>query len=126
MHLNAPGLNVIGAGEPALPGVSIGHNGKVAFGLTIFSIDQEDLYVYQTNPANPNQYRYGGGWENFKAHHPEDFERFRTNEFPFGRLGRAEEIGDVAAFLLSARASWVTGANVPVDGGQGRPSARKF
>ncbi len=66
VHLNAPGLDVIGAGEPALPGVSIGHNGKVAFGLTIMSIDQEDLYVYETNPANPNQYRYGGGWEDFR------------------------------------------------------------
>ena len=67
VHLNAPGLNVIGAGEPALPGVSIGHNGKVAFGLTIFSIDQEDLYVYETNPANPMQYRYQGGWETFRV-----------------------------------------------------------
>lgn len=63
VHLNAPGLDVIGAGEPALPGVSIGHNGKVAFGLTIFSIDQEDLYVYETNPANPMQYRYKDSWE---------------------------------------------------------------
>ena len=45
-HLVAPGLNVIGAGEPALPGVSIGHNERIAFGLTIFSIDQEDLYFY--------------------------------------------------------------------------------
>jgi penicillin amidase len=67
VHLNAPGMNVIGAGEPALPGVSIGHNGKVAFGLTIFSIDQEDLYVYETNPANPQQYRYKGGWEDFRV-----------------------------------------------------------
>lgn len=66
VHLNAPGLDVIGAGEPALPGVSIGHNGKVAFGLTIMSIDQEDLYVYETNPANPNQYRYQGKWEDFR------------------------------------------------------------
>ena len=47
-HLNAPGLNVIGAGEPALPGISIGHNERIAFGLTIFAIDQEDLYVYET------------------------------------------------------------------------------
>ncbi len=46
-HLNAPGLNVIGAGEPALPGISIGHNERIAFGLTIFPIDQEDLYVYR-------------------------------------------------------------------------------
>jgi len=67
VHLNAPGLDVIGAGEPALPGVSIGHNGKVAFGLTIMSIDQEDLYVYETNPANPNQYRYQGKWEDFRT-----------------------------------------------------------
>lgn len=66
-HLNAPGMNVIGAGEPALPGISIGHNGTIAFGLTIFSIDQEDLYVYETNPANPMQYKYRGQWENFKV-----------------------------------------------------------
>jgi penicillin G amidase len=62
-HLSAPGLDVIGAGEPALPGISIGHNGQIAFGLTIFSIDQEDLYVYQTNPAQPLEYRYQGRWE---------------------------------------------------------------
>ena len=58
--LNAPGLSVIGAGEPALPGISIGHNGTIAFGLTIFNVDQEDLYVYELNPADPNQYRYRG------------------------------------------------------------------
>ncbi len=68
VHLNAPakdgkrGWNVIGAGEPVLPGVSIGHNGHGAWGLTIFRIDQEDLYVYKTNPDNPNQYYYQGQW----------------------------------------------------------------
>jgi penicillin amidase len=62
-HLSAPGMDVIGAGEPALPGTSIGHNGKIAFGLTIFSIDQEDLYVYETNPQNPDEYRYHRRWE---------------------------------------------------------------
>jgi penicillin amidase len=62
-HLSAPGLDVIGAGEPALPGISIGHNGRIAFGLTIFSIDQEDLYVYRTNPENPLEYRYQDRWE---------------------------------------------------------------
>ena len=61
--LNAPGISVIGAGEPALPGISIGHNDTIAFGLTIFNVDQEDLYVYELNPADLNQYRYGGGWE---------------------------------------------------------------
>ncbi|MGW8380882.1 penicillin acylase family protein [Streptomyces sp. ODS28] len=62
-HLSAPGIDVIGAGEPALPGVSIGHNGRLAFGLTIFPIDQEDLYVYETNPDNPREYRYQDHWE---------------------------------------------------------------
>lgn len=68
VHLNAPatdgkrGWNVIGGGEPVLPGISIGHNEYGAWGLTIFRIDQEDLYVYQTNPDNPNQYKYNGKW----------------------------------------------------------------
>ena len=59
-----PGLNVIGAGEPALPGISIGHNERIAFGLTIFPIDQEDLYVYDLKDG---QYRYGEGWESFRT-----------------------------------------------------------
>jgi penicillin amidase len=63
VHLVAPGWNVIGGGEPALPGVSIGHNEHGAWGFTIFPIDQEDLYVYETDPANPSQYRYQGAWE---------------------------------------------------------------
>ncbi len=63
VHLQAPGLNVIGAGEPAVPGVSFGHNEDIAFGLTIWFVDQEDLYVYDLNPDNPEQYRYNGGWE---------------------------------------------------------------
>ncbi len=62
-HINAPGMSIIGAGEPALPGISIGHNGTIAFGLTIFNVDQEDLYVYEINPANAREYRYKGAWE---------------------------------------------------------------
>ena len=62
-HLIAPGFDVIGGGEPGLPGISIGHNGRIAFGLTIFAIDQEDLYVYETNPQDALEYRYQGRWE---------------------------------------------------------------
>ncbi|MGY8524460.1 penicillin acylase family protein [Paracidovorax citrulli] len=62
-HLNAPGLSVIGAGEPFLPGISIGHNGTIAFGLTRFYMDQEDLYVYETDAQQPKSYRYRGRWE---------------------------------------------------------------
>src|SRR5262245_6452748 len=67
VHLVAPGWNVIGGGEPVLPGVSIGHNEYGAWGLTIFGSDTEDLYVYETNPANPNQYRYRGTWEDMRV-----------------------------------------------------------
>ena len=67
VHLSAPGWNVIGAGEPTLPGISIGHNDYGAWGLTIFETDNEDLYVYDTNPTNPNQYRYKGSWVTMKT-----------------------------------------------------------
>jgi len=63
VHLSAPGLNVIGAGEPALPGVTIGHNEKVAFGITVFQIAQEDLYVYETSASDESAYRYRNQWE---------------------------------------------------------------
>jgi len=62
-HLICPGLDVIGGGEPALPGISVGHNGQVAFGLTVLPVDQEDLYVYETDAADGTRYRYGEGWE---------------------------------------------------------------
>ncbi len=62
-HLIGPGWNVIGGGEPAIPGISIGHNGHGAWGLTVFNTDGEDLMVYQTNPENPREYRFRGQWE---------------------------------------------------------------
>jgi len=65
-HLTSPGWNVVGGGEPALPGLSVGHNEYGAWGLTFFSIDQEDLYVYETNPDNQNQYKYRDNWKSMK------------------------------------------------------------
>ncbi|MBT8283789.1 MAG: penicillin acylase family protein, partial [Flavobacteriaceae bacterium] len=62
-HLVAPGWNVIGGGEPEIPGISIGHNEHGAWGLTVFRTDGEDLYVYDLNPENLNEYRYQGKWE---------------------------------------------------------------
>jgi penicillin G amidase len=66
VQLTMPGFDAIGAGEPAVPGLSLGHNGLVAFGLTIFPADQEDVYVYETHPDDPSRYRYGDGWEPFQ------------------------------------------------------------
>ncbi|MBM4185923.1 MAG: penicillin acylase family protein [Gemmatimonadetes bacterium] len=52
-HLVGPGWNVIGAGEPALPGVAGGHNERIAFGFTIVGMDQQDVYVERLGPC-PN------------------------------------------------------------------------
>lgn len=62
VHLVAPGWNVIGGGEPEIPGVSIGHNEYGAWGLTIFRTDGEDLYVYDLNPDDSSQYKYKDEW----------------------------------------------------------------
>ena len=68
-HLVAPGWDVIGSGEPGLPGLAAGHNERVAFGFTIVGIDQEDFYVEKTNPTNPNLYQWRGDWRQMKVEH---------------------------------------------------------
>lgn len=67
VHLVAPGWNVIGGGEPVIPGVSIGHNEQGAWGLTIYETDGEDLYVYDLNPNDLSQYRYKDQWVQMKS-----------------------------------------------------------
>ena len=91
VHLVAPGWNVIGGGEPVLPGVSIGHNEHGAWGLTIFGNDNEDLYVYETNPANaervPLSGRAGKPCESSATRLPSKGEQPRTVELKFTRHG---------------------------------------
>lgn len=67
VHLSAPGWDVIGGGEPVIPGVSIGHNPHGAWGLTIFETDAEDLYVYDLHPSDSTRYRYRDGWRSMNA-----------------------------------------------------------
>jgi len=71
VHLVAPGWDVIGAGEPALPGVAIGHNQHVAWGITIFAVDQQDLYVEATDPVEPLRYKTETGWERMRVEEEE-------------------------------------------------------
>jgi penicillin G amidase len=67
VHLVAPGWDVIGAGEPGLPGVAAGHNRQIAWGFTIFGLDQQDLYLETLDPADRQLYAVPGGWARMKV-----------------------------------------------------------
>jgi len=62
----------------------------------------------------------GGSWDTRQQADPSGIAQFIKTELPFGRFGRAEEVGDAVAFLASPRASWISGSCVPVDGCQSR------
>jgi 3-oxoacyl-[acyl-carrier protein] reductase len=84
-------------------------------------------YGIRVNAVSPGSIMFpGGAWDTFRHDNPEDFETFLNTQFPFGRLGHVAEVADVVTFLLSDRASWVSGANWVVDGAQRYPSGRSF
>ena len=98
VHLNGPGWNVIGAGEPALPGVAAGHNDRIAFGFTIVGIDQQDLYVERLDPSGADRYLYRGAWEpmrvereriNVRGEGPREIELRFTRHGPVLHVNRA-------------------------------------
>ena len=62
----------------------------------------------------------GGSWWKRQQADPEGIADFVRREIPFGRFGRAEEVGNVVAFLASPVASWISGASIVIDGGQSR------
>ncbi|WP_340677149.1 penicillin acylase family protein [Paraglaciecola sp.] len=115
-HLNAPGLNVIGAGEPILPGISVGHNGHVAFGFTIYSMDQEDLYVYQTDPDDPNRYRYLNTWKDMDIIN-EDISVLGSDTYiaqlKFTRHGPVIYEDPINNIALAARVAWLEPGMTP-------------
>ncbi|MCK9875829.1 SDR family oxidoreductase [Frankia sp. Ag45/Mut15] len=78
----------------------------------------------RVNTVSPGSIIFpGGSWETYAQQDPDGFAEFVRRDFPAGRLGNAEEVADVVAFLLSDRATWINGADITVDGAQGRPSA---
>jgi 3-oxoacyl-[acyl-carrier protein] reductase len=67
-----------------------------------------------------------GGWDQFRQDDPDRFAAFESSDFPRGRLVELREVADTACFLLSPRASGISGANICVDAGQDHPSAGRF
>lgn len=67
VHLNAPGWNVAGATPAWLPGVALGHNDRVAWGMAAFDADVQDLYVERLNPDDRHQVEDGGRWVNTRV-----------------------------------------------------------
>ena len=116
VHLVGPGWNVIGGGEPSLPGVSIGHNEYGAWGLTVFSTDAEDLYVYETNPSNPNQYRYRGEWEEMTViteEIPVRGQSAHTAELKYTRHGPVVFEDEGRNLAYAVRAGWMEVGGAP-------------
>jgi len=75
----------------------------------------------RVNSVAPGSIRFpGGSWDRRVQDDPDGMADFVLRELPFGRFGRPEEVGAVVAFLVSARASWISGASVTVDGCQSR------
>ncbi|MCI0523056.1 MAG: penicillin acylase family protein, partial [Bacteroidales bacterium] len=67
MHHVIPGkLNVTGVLIPGSPFIVVGHNEKIAWGMTILRVDGVDLYAETVNPENENQYLFNGAWRDMK------------------------------------------------------------
>jgi len=60
------------------------------------------------------------GWEDERQRDPKAFDAKIQQEYPLGRLGTPEEVGDVIAFICSTRSSLINGAAIAVDGGESR------
>ncbi|HEX4422073.1 MAG TPA: SDR family oxidoreductase [Kofleriaceae bacterium] len=102
----APGYNVAKAGVIALAKALARDYAK---------------HAIRVNSIAPGSILFpGGGWDRRRAADPAGIAAFVARELPFGRFGTPEEVADAVAFVASARARWITGACIPVDGGQAR------
>lgn len=82
IHMTAPGLDIIGAGAPGLPGIMQGHTDRFAFGRTNFHIDQTDLFILKTHESDPDRYWHRGEWKAFERHE----EEIRVKDAPAERV----------------------------------------
>ncbi|WP_437395096.1 penicillin acylase family protein [Flagellimonas lutimaris] len=115
-HLSAPGWDVIGGGEPEIPGISIGHNQYGAWGLTVFRTDGEDLMVYDLNPENHNQYKYKGNWEDMEVINetiPVKNSEDAKVELRYTRHGPVTYIDSVNHVAYAVRCAWMEPGSSP-------------
>lgn len=77
VHLSAPGLRVAGVAAPGAPGVIIGHNASIAWGLTNLGPDVQDLYLEKFDSENPRRYLTPTGWREAQVRREEI--KVRTN-----------------------------------------------
>ena len=100
------GLNVAASAKAAVHAWAKGLSREVAkHGITVNSLQPGRILSEQIVRMHPT---------------PEDREKFAAQHIPMGRFGEPEEFADVAVFLCSPRAGYVTGAVLPVDGGMSR------
>jgi penicillin G amidase len=64
--IDAPGLRATGATLPGVPGIVIGHNDRIAWGITSLEPDVQDLFVEEVDPKDPSRYRHRGEWRRFE------------------------------------------------------------
>jgi penicillin amidase len=90
VHLNAPGWNVFGGGEPPFAGVDAGHNERMAWGFTFAGTDMHDVFVEELHPEKPDLVKWQGGWEplrTIREEIPVKGESARVVELKFSRNG---------------------------------------
>ena len=90
VHLNAPGWNVIGAGEPPFVGVNVGHNEQMAWGFTFAGADMNDVFVEEMHPEDSTLVRFEDEWEPIRIVReeiPVKDEAPRVVELKFSRHG---------------------------------------
>jgi 3-oxoacyl-[acyl-carrier protein] reductase len=102
----APGYNIAKAGVMALAKALA--RDYAAHGIRVNSIAPGSILFP------------GGGWDRRQQADPSGMAAFVEREIPMGRFGTVDEVANVVAFVASPRASWMTGACIPVDGGQSR------
>ncbi|MBA3538807.1 MAG: SDR family oxidoreductase, partial [Deltaproteobacteria bacterium] len=125
-HLRARGggsitmiASLFGAEAGGAPGYNIAKAGVIAMAKALARDYAQD--AIRVNSVAPGSIVFpGGGWDKRRLADPQAIEAFVKAEIPSGRFGTPEEVADVVTFLASARARWVTGACIAVDGGQSR------